>query len=61
LLEERYSNPFASDRSVPFGFFKRGGALPIVEKAAFCLPVNAVGPIMLVEDGFHILQVVEAR
>jgi hypothetical protein len=61
LLEDQYSNPFASVTSMPAGFFRRGEAIPAVERAAFCLPLNEISAPILAEDGFHLIEVVEAR
>lgn len=60
-LLPQYSNLQAGARSVPPDYFSRGHALPAVERAAFCLPVDDISPIFLAEDGFHILQVVDAH
>jgi len=60
-LQEMFSNPYTSARSTPSGFFRRGQAWPIVERAAFCLGIDEVSPVFLADDGFHVLQVVEAR
>lgn len=60
-LEEHFTNRFATARSMPPGPFRRGEALPAVEKAAFCLAIDEISPPLLAEDGFHIIQVVEAR
>jgi len=60
-LQTQYSNPYASPRSLPTGFFQRGQALPLVERAAFCLPVGEISLPLLEEDGFHLVQVLEAR
>ncbi|KQZ26894.1 hypothetical protein ASD58_15005 [Duganella sp. Root1480D1] len=61
LLEPQFSNPFATPSSMPPGFFRRGTALAAVERAAFCLPVHEISPPILAEDGFHIIEVLEAR
>jgi len=61
LLQAQYSNPYASARSMPAGLFRRGESLPTVERVAFCLPVGEISLPFLEEDGFHILQVLEAR
>lgn len=61
LMAEQYSNPFASAASMPPGFFRRGEAIPAVERAAFCLPVNEISAPILVEDGFHLIEVLEVR
>nr|WP_255357550.1 zf-TFIIB domain-containing protein [Duganella sp. Root198D2] len=61
LLEHQFNNPFASPGSMPPGFFRRGEALAAVERAAFCLPVREISPPILAEDGFHLIEVIEAR
>jgi hypothetical protein len=60
-LQGHFDSPYATARSMPPGFFRRGEALPAVERAAFCLAVDEISPPLLAEDGFHIVQVVEAR
>lgn len=60
-LEEQFSNPYASAQSMPPGFFRRGEALAAIERAAFCLPLHEISPPMLAEDGFHLIEVIEAR
>ena len=42
-------------------FFKKGTTKAEIERVAFCLPINEVSPIFLTSEGFHLLQVVEAR
>ncbi len=61
LLADQYSNPFASVTSMPAGFFRRGEAIPAVERAAFCLPLNEISAPILAEDGFHLIEVLEVR
>ncbi|MCE3261462.1 MAG: hypothetical protein K0R43_541 [Pseudoduganella sp.] len=61
LLAEQENNPYATARSMPEGMFRRGEVMRVVELAAFCLPVNVISPPLLAEDGFHVIQVVEAR
>ncbi|MGW8392058.1 peptidylprolyl isomerase [Pseudoduganella sp. HUAS MS19] len=61
ILAEEFNNPYASPRSIPSGFFRRGEASAVVERAAFCLPVHEISPPLLAEDGFHIIEVLEAR
>ncbi len=60
-LQEHNANPYASARSMPPGWFRRGDALPAVERAAFCLAIDDISPPLLADDGFHVIQVVEAR
>lgn len=60
-LQDLHNNPYASLRSMPPGWFRRGDALPAVERAAFCLAIDEISPPLLADDGFHIIQVVEAR
>lgn len=60
-LEPQFSNAFATPRSMPPGFFRRGEALAAVERAAFCLPIHEISPPILAEDGFHIIEVLEVR
>jgi len=60
-FEQQFSNPYASPQSMPPGLFRRGEALAAVERAAFCLPVHEISPPMLAEDGFHLIEVIEAR
>jgi parvulin-like peptidyl-prolyl isomerase len=60
-LEQQFGNPNAGTRSLPPGLFRRGEALAAVERAAFCLPVHEISPPILAEDGFHIIEVLEAR
>jgi len=60
-LEQQFGNPNAGSRSLPPGLFRRGEALAAVERAAFCLPVHEISPPILAEDGFHIIEVLEAR
>jgi len=61
MLEQQFSNPYASAQSMPPGFFRRGEALAAVERAAFCLPLREISPPILAEDGFHLIEVLEAR
>jgi hypothetical protein len=61
MLEQQFSHPFATPASMPDGFFRRGTALPTVERAAFCLPLHEISPPILAEDGFHLIEVLEAR
>ncbi|WP_374586256.1 peptidylprolyl isomerase [Pseudoduganella sp.] len=61
LLADPASNPFVTPQSAPAGMFRRGEAAPVVERAAFCLALNEISPPLLAEDGFHLIQVVEAR
>jgi parvulin-like peptidyl-prolyl isomerase len=61
MLEQQFSHPFATPASMPDGFFRRGAALPTVERAAFCLPLHEISPPILAEDGFHLIEVLEAR
>ncbi|SFG64280.1 PPIC-type PPIASE domain-containing protein [Duganella sp. CF458] len=61
LLEPQFSNPYATPRSMPPGFFRRGEALAAVERVAFCLPVREISPPVLAEDGFHLIEVLEVR
>ena len=61
MLEQQFSHPFASPASVPANFFRRGEALAAVERVAFCLPLREISPPVLAEDGFHIIEVLEAR
>jgi hypothetical protein len=60
-LEQQFGNPNANARSMPPGLFRRGEALAAVERAAFCLPLHEISPPILAEDGFHIIEVLEAR
>jgi hypothetical protein len=60
-LQEQFTNPYASPQSMPPGFFRRGEALAEVERAAFCLPLHEISPPILAEDGFHLIEVIEAR
>jgi hypothetical protein len=60
-LQDLSPAPYATLRSMPPGWFRRGDALPAVERAAFCLAIDDISPPLLAEDGFHIIQVVEAR
>lgn len=39
----------------------RGDSAPQLERAAFCLPLNAVSPVIPASDGFHVIQVVGVR
>ncbi len=61
MLQERYGVPTATPASMPSDFFRRGATLAAVERAAFCLPVHEISPPMLAEDGFHIIEVLDAR
>lgn len=61
LLAEPQNNPFVAPQSGPQGLFRRGEAAPVVERAAFCLPLNEISPPLLAEDGFHLIQVIEAH
>jgi hypothetical protein len=61
MLEQQFGVSNADPRSLPTGLFRRGEALAAVERAAFCLPVHEISPPLLAEDGFHIIEVLEAR
>lgn len=61
LLAEQDGAPFISAQGAPEGLFRRGEATPVVERVAFCLPLNEISPPLLAEDGFHLIQVLEAR
>ncbi|WP_342114904.1 peptidylprolyl isomerase [Pseudoduganella sp. OTU4001] len=60
-LAEPDSNPFAPVQAMQAVEFRRGEAPPIVDQAAFCLRVNEISPPILAADGFHLIQVVDAR
>ena len=62
-VEAKYSAGAAS-RGVnggDLGFFKRGVMVPDFEKAAFCLPVKELSPVLPSDFGFHIIQVTAIR
>lgn len=61
LLAEQDGAPFISAQGTPAGLFRRGEATPVVERVAFCLPLNEISPPLLGDDGFHLIQVLEAR
>lgn len=42
-------------------YFKKGTTKAEIERVAFCLPLNEVSPIFLTSEGFHLLQVLDAR
>ncbi len=42
-------------------YFKKGTTKAEVERVAFCLPMNEVSPLFLTAEGFHLLQVLDAR
>ncbi|XLZ71751.1 peptidylprolyl isomerase [Massilia sp. SR12] len=61
LLAEQEGTPASATQDAPAGMFRRGEATPVVERAAFCLPLNDISPPLLGNDGFHLIQVLEAR
>ncbi|MYN04689.1 hypothetical protein GTP41_21580 [Pseudoduganella sp. DS3] len=61
LLAEQEGKPASATQDTPAGMFRRGEATPVVERAAFCLPLNEISPPLLGNEGFHLIQVVEAR
>lgn len=61
LLAGQDGNPFAPIQAIQTSVVRRGEAPALVDEVAFCLPVNEVSPPLLAHDGFHLIQVVEAR
>lgn len=61
VLQERYAGPAVLEHGTASGFFPRGARSPQVENAAFCLPMLEISPVILAADGFHLIQVIEAR
>jgi hypothetical protein len=43
------------------GYFARGAMVPSFEKAAFCLPLRQISPVIPTEFGFHVMQVLDAK
>lgn len=60
-LLDRYATPDTFERGIPAGFQGRGELQPQVAQAAFCLAVDGVSEVILAADGFHVIQVSEAR
>jgi hypothetical protein len=60
-LLQRYAGPVELEYGPPSGFMARSALAPQVAAAAFCLPLNEIGPPVLAADGFHVIQVVDAR
>ena len=61
VVVQRYGSPDAVNAKPISEFFGRGSGKPEVERAAFCLPVQALSPIFKSAAGFHLIQVVDAR
>ena len=60
-LLRRHGSPLMLERGLPSGFVPRAGLPPQVAAAAFCLPLGQIGPPVLEADGFHVVQVLDAR
>ena len=58
---QRYGSPGAVNAKPVSEFFGRGSGKPELERAAFCLPVQAISPIFKSAAGFHLVQVLEVR
>ena len=61
MLADPDSNPFAPIEGLQPVEYRRGQGSPFIEQVAFCLPVNEISPPLLAEDGFHLIQVLDAR
>lgn len=61
MLADPDSNPFAPLEGLQPVEYRRGQGSPFIEQVAFCLPVNEISPPLLAEDGFHLIQVLDAR
>lgn len=61
VVLEQYGSPGAVNAQPISEFFGRGTGKPEIERAAFCLPVQALSPIFKSAQGFHVIQVVAAR
>lgn len=60
-LLQRHGSPLMLERDLPSGFMPRAALPPQVAAAAFCLPLGQIGPPVLEADGFHVVQVLDAR
>lgn len=57
----QYGSPGPVNAQPVSEFFGRGAGKSEVERAAFCLPVQAISPIFKSTLGFHVIQVIDVR
>jgi parvulin-like peptidyl-prolyl isomerase len=60
-LASRYSEEPTREQGGDLGYVQRGQMLPMIEKTAFDLAVGEVSPILVTENGFHLIQVTDRR
>lgn len=58
---EKYSDPRASGVGGDLGFIGKGKMVSEIERAAFCLPVGKISPVIRSPFGFHLIQVTDER